>query len=205
MQSPLETAERSGPSTHNLLANAVLSLWPLVLLRGILLIVLGAYALASPGMTLVVFTQVLGIFAFADGVLAVVTGVMGWTDSRSWMIVRGILGIVVGLFVIGHAPIIGAIAATVVMIIIAAQAVVVGILEIVAAIRHRKQISGEGWLILGGILSIILGALLFASPLLSSLVLIRIIGVFAIFAGISLLVTAFRIRRIGKILSAGGR
>jgi uncharacterized membrane protein HdeD (DUF308 family) len=199
----LDSTEKTPQSSLAIaLATEVASLWWLVLLRGVLLVVLGGYALASPGMTLAAFTQALGVFVLIDGVLAIVAGLLGWVKSRFWMVVRGVLGIAIGVFVIGHPVVVGAIAAAVVMIIIAVQTIVCGILEVIAAIRHRKEIRGEAWLILGGVLSVVLGALLLATPLLSSLVLIRIVGLFAIFFGLSMIWNSFRIRQVGKTLAA---
>jgi uncharacterized membrane protein HdeD (DUF308 family) len=184
---PLETAKERT-------SDVISRLWWLILLRGILLLVLGLYALARPGMTLVVFTQVLAVFVLADGVLALLAGIFGWTESRLWMIVRGALAILVGVFVLGHAAVVGMIAATILVFVFAFQAIVGGVLEIVVAIRERKEIEGEGWLIVGGVLSIIFGLILLASPLMSSLILIRILGAFAIVFGVALIVNSFRVR-----------
>ena len=98
-------------------AGLISSLWWLMLLRGVLLVILGIYALSQPGMTLLAMTQVLGVFVLVDGVLAVISSIMGWTESRSWTIARGVLGILLGIFVLGHPVVVGAIAATVVVLL----------------------------------------------------------------------------------------
>jgi uncharacterized membrane protein HdeD (DUF308 family) len=181
-------------------AEAISGVWWLMLLRGILLLILGGYALFRPGMTAVALTQVLGLFVLADGIVALGVGLFGWTESRGWTIARGILGIVVGLFVLGHATLIAGITATAIMLLLAVHLIVAGFLEIAVAIRERKEIEGEGWLILGGALSIVLGLILAIAPFAASLVLIRILGGFTICFGIVLIVLAFRVRSIGKLL-----
>ena len=183
-------------------ATAISRLWWLVLLRGIVLVILGGYALAKPGMTLVGFTHVLGIFVLIDGVLAIIAGVLGWTESRGWTIVRGALGIIIGGFVLGHSVVVGAITATIIVLIIAFQSIFSGVLEIVVAIKERKQIDGAGWLIFSGVLSVIFGMLLLTAPLASTLVLIRILGVFAILFGIALVSNSFRLRKLGEKLDS---
>jgi uncharacterized membrane protein HdeD (DUF308 family) len=78
--------------------------------------------------------------------------------------------------------------------LLAFGAIIGGILEIIAAIRDRKEIEGEGWLMLGGLLAICLGALLLAAPLTFGQMIIRVLGVFAIINGIALIAMSFRLK-----------
>ena len=68
----------------------------------------------------------------------------------------------------------------------------------VSAIRDRKEIQGEGWLILGGILDIAFGVILLFAPFAAGLFFVRIFGAFAIVAGVSMIVAAFQVRKTGK-------
>lgn len=188
------------PGDH--VADIISSIWWLMLLRGIVMIALGGYALFTPGLTLVALTQVLAIFAIIDGVLAIVAGAMGWVESRWWTLLRGVLGIVVGLFVFVHPIVVGTIAAMIIIFVIAFQSIAGGILEIIVAIRERKKIEGEGWLILAGVVSIIFGVVLLMAPLLAAAVFIQVFGVFAIIFGIALIVQSFRLRKVGKKLAS---
>jgi uncharacterized membrane protein HdeD (DUF308 family) len=185
-------------------AEAISRLWWLMLLRGVLLALLGLYAVLQPAVTLAALTQLLGAFALVDGVLAAIAGAMGWTDSRWKTWFRAAVGIVIGLFVLSHPVLVGAIAVTTIVILLAIQCIAAGIAEVVVAIRERREIEGEGWLILSGGLSIILGLLLLASPFMAGLTLVRVVGAFAIVAGIALIVIAFRIRKLGKSLEQFG-
>jgi len=188
-------------SPRERVAEALGRLWWLPLLRGLLLILLGGYALLRPGMTAVALTQVVAIFVIADGILAIIAGILGETPSRVWTIVRGVLAILIGIFVFGHPVVVGAIAATIVLYIIAFGAIATGILEIVAAIRDRKEIEGEVWLILGGALAILFGVLLLMAPLAFGVLIVQILGAYTIIFGISLIVLAFRVRKLAKRLS----
>lgn len=178
------------------LADCLSSLWWVLLLRGITLIVLGGYALLSPGVTLETFVILLAIFAIVDGVLAVISGVMGWAESRGWTVVRGLVGIVLGAFVLAHPLLVGAITITIIVYLIAIQSIMSGILEIIVAIQHRREIEGEGWLIFSGVVSILFGLILCSTPMLSGIVLIQVAGGFAVVGGIAMIVFAFRTRRL---------
>ncbi len=179
-------------------AQAIRSIWWVVLLRGFALLGIGLYALLSPGITLLAWAFVLGLFLLADGVLGIVAGIGGWTESRGWTIARGVLSLLVGGFAVGHPALFGVLAGLTVIVALAGWAFVGGILEIVVAIRERKAIEGEGWMILNGVFSVLFGLVLVLAPLLSLSIFIRVSGVFAILFGIVACWMAFRIRKLGK-------
>lgn len=201
--SNVETTPQPAPiAGRAVVAEMLSSLWWLMLLRGVILVVLGGYALSQPGMTMIALAQVLAIFVIIDGVLAIVAGVMGWTESRGWTLARGALAIVVGGFVLAHPVVMGVIAAMTILFLLAFQSILCGMMEITVAIQQRKEMEGEGWLILGGVLSIIFGILLMSAPMLAAEMLVRVIGVFAIIFGVALIINSFRVRKLGKRLEA---
>jgi uncharacterized membrane protein HdeD (DUF308 family) len=182
-------------------AECLSRLWWVLLLRGVVLILLGGYAALAPGMTIAALTQVLGIFAIIDGVLAIIAGILGLVESRGWTLLRGVLALLIGAFVFSHPLLVGVLAVTTIVLIIAIQAIAVGVLEIVVAIRDRQTLQGEGWLILSGVLSVVFGLLLCGVPLASGLALVRVVGFFAVAFGIALCVLAFRVRNLGSIVN----
>ena len=76
---------------------------------------------------------------------------------------------------------------------IAAWAIVTGVLEIVAAV-HLHRAHGEWLLIANGILSVLFGLFLVIAPALGILTLVWIIGAYAIVFGVIMLVLAYRLR-----------
>ena len=80
------------------------------------------------------------------------------------------------------------------LILIAAWAIVTGIMELVAAVRLRKIIDNEWLLVLAGIASVMLGILLLFQPAAGALVLLWWIGAWALLFGILLMILAFRMR-----------
>ena len=176
--------------------NAIRGLWWIPLIRGVMLIAVGGYALLLPGVTMTAYATILGVFVLIDGVLALLAGLMGWVESRWWMLVRGVLGVLIGLFVLGHPVLIGVVAVLSLVIVLAVQAILGGVLEIIAAVRERKEIEGEWWFILSGLLSIVFGGVLLSQPLLASALLVQILGVVAIVLGVVLIVGAFRLKNL---------
>lgn len=88
------------------------------------------------------------------------------------------------------------ITALVLLYVIAAWALVTGVLEIAAAIRLRKAIKGEWLLALSGILSVALGVMLVLWPIPGALAVVIWIGAYAFVVGALLLALGLRLRSL---------
>jgi len=78
--------------------------------------------------------------------------------------------------------------------VIAAWALVTGVLEIAAGLRLREYIRGEWLLVLSGVASLILGVLMIAIPLAGSLAIAFWVGAYAFVFGALLVGLGFRLR-----------
>ncbi len=166
--------------------------WWAFIVRGILAIVLGVVAFVWPGITITALIIVFGIYAFIDGVFLLVKAIAGWKarDDRWLLLFEGLLGIGIGVITF-FAP---GVTAIVLLFYIAAWSLTTGILEIVGAIRLRKEIKGEVWWILSGIVSILFALLLMIFPGTGILGLVWLLGVYAIVFGVLLIALGIRIR-----------
>lgn len=133
-----------------------------------------------------------GVCALIFGLLALVAGVRMRESGRPlWsLIVVGLLGIAAGI-VTFFWP--GLTALTLVLII-GSWAIAIGLLQIITAVRLRKQIEGEWLHALSGLLSIAFGLAVVLRPGAGAIALAWLIGWFAIFFGMMLLVLALRLR-----------
>jgi uncharacterized membrane protein HdeD (DUF308 family) len=170
--------------------------WWVLLLRGILLIIIGLLAFVSP-VTWVIFV---GIYILIDGITMLMSGFSDQPAGQShWpLLILGILGLVAGLIILWN-PAVGAITLT---YVVAAWALVGGILTIISAIRVRKEIDNEWWLVISGILAVIFGILVFTNVLAGILTIAWVFGVFAVVVGILSIILAFRVRDFGTQIGA---
>lgn len=169
-----------------------LSWWALAL-RGVLAIIFGILVFRWPGLTIEVLVLFFGANALIDGVLALVAAFRGSVTGARWwgMLLQGILGIATGIITF----LMPGLVAIVLLFFIGAWAIAIGIFEIAAAIRLRKEIQGEWLLALRGVLAIIFGVILFARPGAGVLAVVWLIGAFSIALGVLNLALAFRLRR----------
>lgn len=170
--------------------------------RGVLAILFGLIAFLVPGITLASLIIVFGVWALLDGIFALYAAVSGQGDQKWWaLLLRGIFGILAA----GIAFFWPGITAVALVLVIGVWAIVSGIVEIVSAIRLRKQIQREWLLALAGVLSIIVGLLLVANPAAGALALLWVIAVYAIVLGGMYLWLGFKLRKRQREIESGAR
>jgi len=175
--------------------------WWLVALRGVVGILFGLIAILMPGITLFVLVIVFGAYMLVDGILALTQAIRFRHEKERWpmLLLEGVLGILIGLVTLVW-PGITALAW---LYTIAIWAVATGILEIVTAIRLRKEVKGE-WLVgLTGVVSIVLGIALVMLPLAGLVAWVWVIGAYSIVFGVILIALGWRLKSVGSALPTG--
>jgi uncharacterized membrane protein HdeD (DUF308 family) len=190
----MTTQVQTSPLLGLLLAELAENWW-LVLLRGIAAIVFGILAFFWPGLTLLALIFMWGIYAIADGILALWAAIASKGPAniapRWWLAIAGIAGIAAGVL----AFVWPGMTALVLLMFIAAWAVVIGVLQIMGAIRLRKEIEGEWLLGLSGLLSVAFGVAIIARPGAGALAVVWLIGWFAILLGCCYVALSLRLRK----------
>ena len=168
--------------------------WWVPVLRGVAAIIFGIIAFTHPVMAATTLVLFFGAWVLIDGIFRVVSVIRHRDSDQDWgfNLVIGILGIIVGLLTF-HAPGVTALA---LVIYIAAWALMVGATEIVLAIKLRREIKGEWFMILMGLTSIIFAGLLLWNPLAGAAALIWIIAWYAVIVGVLAVIFGFRLRSL---------
>ena len=173
-------------------ANVLAERWWAVVLRGVAGIVFGALAFLMPVATLGALVMLFGAYAFVDGVFNIVAVVTGRRGGQPWwaLLLAGLGGIAAGLVTF----LMPGITALVLAYIIAGWALVIGALQIAAAIRLRHEINDEWWLGLSGALAIVFGVIMLLAPGAGALAMVFWIGAYALIFGITLVALGLRLR-----------
>ena len=185
---------------RGLLQQICSEIWWLVLLRAVAVGLLGILLFTSPAVTVTVMVIFLGGYWFVDGAFTIIESVRGRKHLQhwGWGLFVGIISVLAGMVVFSR-PLASALLTTTFLVyFLAFAAMISGISGIVTGIRLRKDISNEWSMILGGLLYTIFGVLLLIRPLTSALVLAWIFGIFAIAGALTLVLLAFRMRKIGQ-------
>jgi uncharacterized membrane protein HdeD (DUF308 family) len=174
--------------------------WWVYAIRGIAAILFGIMALIWPALTLAVLVLLFGAYAFVDGVALLVALARGDVLARRHKWVTGLMG-ALGIGAAIVTLVLPGMTALTLLYVVAIWAIIMGILQIVAAIEFRREIDGELFMVFGGILSIAFGGVLVAFPGAGLLSLVWLVGFWAELFGFSSLGFAYRLHGIDHDLN----
>ncbi len=167
--------------------------WLDFLLRGLIGIAFGLILFFYPGLSLATFIMLFAAFAFVVGIITLLQAVT-IKDGRWWIrIIEGLIGIAAAAAVVIWPGL------TLLMfgLILAFYWFFTGLLDVIVAIWARKVIHGEWLLIAGGILSVIVGAILLVHPLAGIIALAQVIGLLNIAFGAIMALLAIKLKLTG--------
>jgi uncharacterized membrane protein HdeD (DUF308 family) len=176
------------------MAKAISQTWWMFALRGVVALLFGILAIAWPALTLIWLVALFAAFALLSGGVSVVAAIRNRkTEDHWWLaLVLGLVSLGAGVIAIIHPDL----TALVLVLLMGANAIVTGILDISMAARLRKAtFRGKGLLILAGLVSLAFGILVFLFPGAGALALVWMISFYAILSGILLLAAAWRARK----------
>jgi len=168
------------------------------LFRGIAAILFGILTLVWPKLSLAVLVLLFGVFAVISGITAVAAALRN-TREQGWgfLLFEGILGILAG----GVALVWPGITALAFLFLLAAWAILTGILELVAPLAFPMSGGRAALTALTGVVSIIFGILIAAQPASGLLAVVWLIGVYAIVFGVMYIVVYFESRSLASSLA----
>jgi uncharacterized membrane protein HdeD (DUF308 family) len=168
-----------------------------LILIGVLAIVVGIIALAWPGVTVLALVYLFAIYAFIDAVLQ---AMRAFSSRTAGPVVGHLLLAVIDVAAGVIALVWPGPTALVLVLIIGIWAFVGGFFEIFAAFQAGETAGTRALFILGGLVSILFGVVLFARPGVGAVTLALLFGLFSIIYGVSQIVMGIELRHTGKTL-----
>ena len=168
------------------------------ILWGVLLVVLGVFAIASPFLAAVaVEIAIAWLIVFAGVVHVVLAFHAHGAGSVIWKLLIGLAYLALGGYLI-YRPLLGVASLT---LLLAALFVIEGILDLVIYFKMRP-LHGSGWVLVDGIITLILGGLIYAQWPLSSVWAIGVlVGASLMISGITRIAMSLAIRRAASMTS----
>ena len=168
--------------------------WWVLALRGLFSIIFGILVIVWPGIALETLLLLVAAYFLVDGVVEIVTSIQQRATNPQWLwgVLEGVVSVLAGI----GAFLFPGITALILLYLIAIYAIMTGILQLIAAWQLRKEIEGEIWLGLSGLLSVIAGILLILFPGTGALAVLGIIAAYSILFGVFLIILGFRLRNM---------
>jgi uncharacterized membrane protein HdeD (DUF308 family) len=173
------------------LGQALAKDWWLLALRGLLSVIFGIIALVMPVATILALVLLFSAYMLVDGCFALYAAFRAMRRRESWgmPLIHGIANLATAAI----AFLWPGITVVAFVFLLAAWSIVSGCLMITAA--YNVEISyGRGWLVFGGIVSLLYGFLMILAPLIGAVVLTWWLGAYALVFGVVMIVLAFRLR-----------
>jgi uncharacterized membrane protein HdeD (DUF308 family) len=175
---------------------AVLNSWWIFVVRGVIALVFGLAAFFWPGFTLLSLVGLFAAFAILGGASWIIGAIrQRRTDYYWWLVLlTGIVSVAAGIMTLVHPEL----TAVVLVLIIGANAIVTGVLELALAVRLRREISSEWLLGLSGFLAIAFGSMVFLYPTAGVLAIVWLFSFYATVTGALLLALGLRVRALTR-------
>jgi uncharacterized membrane protein HdeD (DUF308 family) len=168
-----------------------------LILLGVLAIIVGAIALAWPGVTILALVILFAIYAFIGAGLQAVRAFSSRTAGPVFgHLLLGLVDVAAGVIaLVWPGP-----TALVLVLIVGIWAVTGGFFEIFAAFQSGETAGTRTLFILGGLVSVAFGVVLFSRPGVGAVTLALLFGLFSIIYGVSQITMGVEVRRTGKTL-----
>lgn len=170
-----------------------------LILRGILAFAVGIIALAWPSVTVLALVILFAVYAF---IAAGLQAMRAFSSRNAGPVVGhlllGLLDLAAGVIALAWpGP-----TALVLVLIVGSWAVVTGLFEIFAAFRAGEAAGTRAQFILGGLVSVAFGVVLFARPGMGAITLALLFGLFNLIYGAWTFVQGIQLRQTGKTLQS---
>jgi uncharacterized membrane protein HdeD (DUF308 family) len=165
-----------------------------LILIGVLAVIVGIFAIAWPGATILALVILFAVYAFIDAGLQTMRAFSSRTAGPVLgHLLLALVDLVAGVVALTWpAP-----TAFVLVIVVAAWALVGGVAEFFAGFQSGESAGTHALFILSGLVSVAFGVLLFARPGVGAVTLALLFGLYALIYGFSQITAGIQLRQLG--------
>ncbi len=168
-------------------------LWWLVLLQSVLAIFFGIAAVFWPGLTLITLVYLFSAFVLVWGIIEIVHALMsiGMRDSWWLTLIFGLLGLVVGVYLVRHPD---ASFATLILLI-GITFIVRGVFDVLGTFLDGRSTSHRILLLVAGVAGLAAGIIILMQPVAGGVAFVWVMGLYALIFGVITLTVALESRK----------
>jgi len=172
--------------------------WSFVMLRALASVAFGVVALASPRVTLSLLAFLFGAYALADGVITLVAAARRGRTPHRWLLdVDGLVGLGVGVATLFWPGL----TLPTLLLLVGVRFLIAGAFQIAASFALSPELDAPVAYRIGGVASVVLGAVPFLATGMSVRVVLVLLGAYALAFGVIMATIAFDLRRTWRILT----
>jgi len=181
-------------------SNVVRSASTLSILWGVSLIVLGMLAVGSPFIAAVAVNVVIAWLIVLAGVVHLTVAFhKRETGSLIWRLLVGLVYVCFGVYLIAR-PALGVVSLT---LVLASLFLVEGILNIALFFKVRSFLQGSSWLLIDGIVTLLLGLMIYSQwPSSSAWAIGTLVGVSMIISGVTRVMLSLAVRKVTDTIAS---
>lgn len=156
--------------------------WWVLTVQGIAAVLFGIAAVFWPGLTLVSFVYLFGLYLLVAGVVTVLGGLFSINKRGTWVlnVLLGLVLLGIGVYLLRHPA-----TSFALLIILTGSALVVwGVVEVVVALaKGGASATGKTIAVMAGVVAVLAGVLMFFQPAASGVAFVWVVGLFALING----------------------
>lgn len=168
--------------------------WWVLTIQGIAAILFGIAAVFWPGLTLVSFIYLFGLYLLVAGVVSVLGALFSINKRGTW-----VLGLLLGLVLLGIGVYLLRHPATsfALLVVLTGSALVVwGVVEVVLALSRSESATSKTLAVMAGVVAVVAGVLMFFQPAASGVAFVWVVGLFALINGPLWIALSLDVKRV---------
>lgn len=174
--------------------------WWVLTVQGLAAILFGIAAVFWPGMTLVSFIYLFGLYLLVAGVVAMLGGLFSINKRGTWIlsVLLGVVMLGIGVYLLRHPA-----TSFALLVLLTGSALVVwGVVEVVVALsKGSLSTTSKTLAIMAGVVAVLAGVLMFFQPAASGVAFVWVVGLFALINGPLWIALSVDVKRVHDELS----
>jgi uncharacterized membrane protein HdeD (DUF308 family) len=172
--------------------------WWVFVVGGLAMVAFGLLALLNPGVALFALATFFAASVLVDGVSNVIGSLQNREKDGWWiLLLMGLLGAAVGGYALFNPPL----SIMAFILIVAFEAMVLGVFLVMLGHKVRKTTSREWLLYLAGALSMLFGILVIANPVTGSRTIVLLIASWSLAIGVLKVAFGLKVRKLATASS----